>query len=159
MRLVPNFLELAFEIWPKPSSLSFLFSVICKGSGEAARICCLAWSFTARICHLYQIFLNWPIKFGWAFIFIRSFMRDFQMLWWDCANVLSCLILRCSHIPLIPNFLELAYKIWLSLHLYSIFSAIFKGSGETAQMCGLVWSFSTRLSDKYQTLMNWPIET
>ena len=42
MRLEPNFLELANEIWSKPSSLSFLFSVIYKGYGEAARMCCLA---------------------------------------------------------------------------------------------------------------------
>ena len=153
MRSVQNFLEPAYTIWPKPSSLSFLFSVIYKGYGEAARMCCLAWSFAARICHWYHFFLNWPIK-GWAFLYIPSFKCDFQRLWRDCANVLSRLILPCSHMPLIPNFLELAYKIWLS-HL---FSAIFKGSGETAQMCGLVWSFSTRLSDKYQTLMNWPIE-
>ena len=42
IRLVPNVLELAYQIWPKVLSASLLLSVICKDSGETARMCCLA---------------------------------------------------------------------------------------------------------------------
>ena len=112
------------------------------------------------MCAKYRTFLNWLIKFGWAFIYTPSFLYDLQRLWWYCANVQSRLILHCSHMRQIPKFFELAHNIGPEPSSTSLlFSAIPKASGDTAQICSLVWSFPVwyRLCDKYQTRMNWPI--
>ena len=58
MRLIPNFLELAYKFLAEPSSTYLLFNMICTGSGETERICCLAWFFAARICDLIPKFLE-----------------------------------------------------------------------------------------------------
>ena len=58
MRLIPNFLELAYKYLAEPSSTYLLFSVICTGSGESDQICCLAYFFAARICDLIPKFLE-----------------------------------------------------------------------------------------------------
>ena len=68
---------------------------------------------------------------AWAFIYIPSFLG-----------------IRCSHMRLIPNFLEPAYTFLpepSSTNL--LFSMICKGSGETEQMCCFAWFFAARIWD------------
>ena len=58
------------------------------------------------------------------------------------------------------TFLNWPIQFGLSLHLHPFFLLRFcKGSGDTAPMWSLVWSFDVRLCDMYQTLMNWPIKS
>ena len=110
--------------WPEPSFTSLLLIAISEGSGETAQMCSLARSFAARICDffhelvhkfkpepsstslhfnvfavcicdLYQLFLNWRIKFGL------------------CLHLhLFFLGICCSQLRLVPNCLELAYINW-----------------------------------------------
>ena len=55
--------------------------------------------------------------------------------------------------------LELAYKIWLSLHLHPFFLVRFaKAHGDTAQTCSLTWFSAARICDKYSIFLNWPIK-
>ena len=60
--------------------------------------------------------------------------------------------------PLVPNFLELAYKFWPQpLITYLLFSKIGNGSGETVRMCFLARLFAARICGYYQTFLSWPI--
>ena len=129
MRLVPIFLGLVYKIWHEPSSSSLHFRFISEGSGETALKCSLARSFPARIFDmLYELALKtWLEPLSKSLLFLG---------------------IRCSHMRLVPNILELAYKIWPKPSSTSLlFSVICKGSGETAQMCCLAWSFAVGICD------------
>ena len=111
MRLIPNFLELAYKFLAEPSSTYLLLNMICTGSGETERICCLAWFFAARICDLIPKFLELDYeKNGWAFTYIPSFKCYYLRLCWECANVPSHLILFCPITWWAPTSDELTYK-------------------------------------------------
>ena len=74
------------------------------------------------------------IKLDWAITYIPSYQCDLQRPWQYCANVQSRLILRCSHMWQVPNFLELAYKIRLEPSSTSLlFSAICKAQARLYQ--------------------------
>ena len=123
--------------WPEPSFTSLLLSAISEGSGETAKMCSLARSFAARIfdffnelvhkfkpepsstslhfnvfavriCGWYQPFLNWRIKFGTS-LHLHPFFLG----------------IGCSQLRLVPNCLELVYKIW---PVFSSTSLLFRDS-------------------------------
>ena len=104
-------------------------------------MCRLACCFAARICNKYLNHMIWPMKFGlslhlhpfflvWfakALARLRkcaaspdircSHMRCFswtslKILAWAFILIPSFLGIRCSHMRLVPNVLELALNIW-----------------------------------------------
>ena len=149
-RLVPNFLEQAYTIWPRPSSTS-LFSVISKSSGETVRMCRLAWSFAARICKKYLDHITGINNLAEAFIYISfssaisegsgETVQMCRLAWSFTARICDKYINRKNKWPQ-PSFTSL------------LLSAISEGSGKTAQMCCLARSFAARICDFF---MNWSI--
>ena len=109
--------------WPEPSFTSLLLSAISEGSGETAQMCSLARSFAARIC---DFFMNWSINLSLSlhphpFILMYSLFASAigtNRSWIGVKFGTSLhlhpffLGIGCSQLRLVPNCLELVYKIW-----------------------------------------------
>ena len=122
MRLVPNSLQLAYTIWPEPSSIFLLFSAISKGSGETVRMCRLAWSFAARICKKIPKSRTWYKQFGQSLHLISSFSaisyKGSGETVWMC-RLACCFAARICDKYL--NHMNWPMKFGLSLHLHPFF--------------------------------------
>ena len=79
-----------------------------------------------------------------------------NIIWRDYSNVQARLIMDCSHLRQVPTSHELVYIIWSEPSSTTLpFIAISEGSGETAPMCKLVWSFAAQICDEYLNHVNW----
>ena len=173
MRLIPNFLELAYKFLAEPSSTYLLFNMICTGSGETERICCLAWFFAARICDLIPKFLeldyekmaehreeqpqntnrrktvkasNHALSSSTRWLQNK---KEHSVMHKKTSTKYGAPTIQWGNIKKwINNNRTTALKgtkVGLSLHLHRFFfSANSKGCGDIARMCRLIWPFVAR---------------
>ena len=146
MRLVPNFLEQVCKIWHESPSTSLHFNAISEGSGETVLKCSLARSLAAR---KFDMFHEVALKFGLSCHLNPFFFRDSLLAYaistnrsvheltykiWPMPSSTSLLSVCFAKVQvrlresafspdpsLLAHAIELAYKIWLSLHLHLIF--------------------------------------
>ena len=104
-RLVPNCLELVYKIWPVSSSTSLLFRDLLSANAISTK---LSWTSLYKLASAFiNMLLGYLItcstKLAWT---------SLSNLAWVFTYISSFLGVRCSHMRLVLNFLELVHKIW-----------------------------------------------
>ena len=122
-----------------------------EGSDITGRMAKVIWVFVGRTCHFVGfVVLRLQcklLKLG------RDIERTFSSIWAPSSEFVSSSIpswqILTAHAQPFRGAGDLAFCLKVSLDLLLVWASS-RGSGETARMCRLAWTFAARIGDKYQ---------